>query len=70
MLIVYAITYFPESTRSPLRDAGPPKGYPSPLNSKKLSPWKRYHFKILQPPNFRGGSYPANLVNVRSEIQR
>ena len=44
------INYWPKSTMSSLGDTAPPlKDSPtSPKVSKKISPQKKYHFKILQ----------------------
>ena len=57
-LIVYVLTYGSRSTRSPLGDTAPFKNSP-PKISKKLIPWKIYHFKILQPPP------PSPSPNIR-----
>ena len=46
--IFYVITYGPKHIRSPLGDTGPRKT-PPPKLLKKLSAWKIYHFKVLQP---------------------
>ena len=42
----------------------PTRRYSFPKISKMLSPWKKYHLKILQPPKIRGviPVYPVNLL--------
>ena len=47
----------------PTRRYSPPlKGSPFPKISKKLTPRKIYHFKILHLPLISGGSDPDNSV--------
>ena len=50
-LIAYVISYRLKSTRSPLGDT---EGYPPPKISKKLTPQKIHHNKILLPSPFQG----------------